>query len=74
MAPATSSPILLDERTAAAALYVTPRTLQEWRRRGGGPQFVRISSRCIRYRPQDLAAWPAERLRTSTSDGAGAVQ
>jgi hypothetical protein len=74
MAPTTSSPILLDERTAAAALYLTPRTLQEWRRRGGGPQYVRVSSRCIRYRPEDLAAWAAERLRTSTSDGAEGVR
>lgn len=74
MPAATTTPILLDERTAATALYVTPRTLQEWRRRGGGPQFVRVSSRCIRYRPEDLAAWAAERLRTSTSDGAEGVQ
>ncbi len=56
--------ILLDERAAAAALGVTPRAMQEWRRSGGGPQYVRISSRCIRYRPQDLSAWAAERLRT----------
>ena len=62
--------ILLDERAAAAALGVTPRAMQEWRRSGGGPQYVQISSRCIRYRPQDLSAWAAERLRTSTPAGA----
>lgn len=59
--------ILLDERAAAAALGMTPRAMQEWRRTGGGPQYVRISSRCIRYRPEDLAAWAAERLQSSGS-------
>ena len=59
--------ILLDERAAAAALGMTPRAMQEWRRSGGGPQYVRISSRCIRYRPEDLREWAAERLRTTPS-------
>ena len=54
--------ILLDERAAAVALGVTPRAMQEWRRSGFGPPCVRVSSRCIRYRPEDLRAWAAERL------------
>lgn len=64
----TPHPILYDERQAAAALGMTPRTMQEWRRTGEGPPFVRISSRCIRYRPNDLVTWAADRLRTSTND------
>lgn len=64
----TPCAILVDERTAADALRLTPRTLQEWRRRGGGPPYVQVSSRCIRYRPSDLEEWAADRLRTSTSD------
>ena len=60
--------ILLTEEEAAAALGFTPRFLQERRFRGGGPQFVKISARAVRYRPEDLHAWAAERLRTSTSD------
>jgi hypothetical protein len=59
--------ILLDERGAAAALGLTPRTLQAWRHSGGGPLYVRISSRCVRYRPEDLQAFARERLCTSTS-------
>lgn len=62
-----AKPILLDERAAAATLGLTPRTLQSWRNRGGGPAFVRVSSRCIRYRVEDLEAWAADRVRTSTS-------
>jgi predicted DNA-binding transcriptional regulator AlpA len=60
--------ILVDERTAATMIDMTPRFLQERRRRGNGPPFVQISSRCIRYRPEDIEAWAEERLRTSTSD------
>ena len=61
--------ILLDERAAAAALGMTPRAMQEWRRRGDGPPYVRISSRCIRYRPEDLRQWAAERLRVAPEPG-----
>ena len=59
---------LLTEREAADFLGVTARCLQAWRYRGGGPKFVRISSRCIRYRKSDLVEWVEERLRSSTSD------
>jgi predicted DNA-binding transcriptional regulator AlpA len=64
----TTTAILLTERQAADALGFTPRTLAEWRYRGGGPPFVRVSARAVRYRPDDLDAWARERLRTSTSD------
>jgi hypothetical protein len=60
--------ILLNEREAADAIGLTPRFLVERRRTGDGPPFVRVSSRCIRYRPQDIERWAVERLRTSTSD------
>ena len=58
------TPMLLDERQAATALGLTPRTLQSWRHRGGenAIPFVRISARCIRYRPEDLREWAAGRL------------
>ena len=59
---------LIDESKAAATLDVSPRAMQAWRQRGGGPAFVRISSRCIRYRRHDLVAWAEARLRSSTSD------
>ena len=59
--------ILPDERASAEALDVTPRAMQEWRRRGTGPRYVRISSRCIRYRPDDLREWVADRMLESTA-------
>jgi hypothetical protein len=60
--------LLVDEAHAAELLSVNPRTLQQWRLRGTGPQFVRISTRCVRYRYRDLFAWAEERLRSSTSE------
>ena len=59
---------LLTQEEAAGRLGLSPRFLEVRRYRGDGPPFVRVSSRCVRYRPQDLEAWTAERVRTSTSD------
>ncbi len=59
---------LLSEARASEMLGVTPRALQAWRQRGGGPAFVRISSRCVRYRRRDLVVWLEARVRSSTSD------
>lgn len=59
---------LWNETQTARFLGVEARTLQSWRLKGCGPRFVRISNRCIRYRPSDIRAWVATRLRRSTSD------
>ena len=59
---------LLDEQHAARFLGFTPRALQAWRQRGGGPKFVRISSRAIRYRRCDLIEWAEGKLKSSTSE------
>lgn len=58
---------LVRESEAAAFLGFTPRALQLWRQTGGGPRFVRVSSRAIRYRRRDLVAWAEARLTHSTS-------
>ncbi len=59
---------LLTEKDAADFLDLTTRCLQAWRYRGGGPRFVKISSRCIRYRRGDLLDWVQEKLRSDTSE------
>ena len=59
---------LMDEAAAAAFLNLTRRGLQNFRLTGEGPRFVRISSRCIKYRKIDLISWQESKLRTSTSD------
>ena len=59
---------LIDEKAASAFLGLKVRTMQGFRQRGGGPKFIRISSRCIRYRRIDLRDWVEARMRSSTSD------
>lgn len=59
---------LIPETEAAKFLDLTPRTMQAMRQRGGGPRFVRISARCIKYRRVDLKSYADDRLRSSTSD------
>jgi len=65
---ASGLPLLMTEQEAADLLGFSPRTLQGWRVNGGGPRFVKISKRCVRYRRQDLTEWVEERMRRSTSD------
>ena len=59
---------LIDEKTAGGFVVLTVRTMQAKRQDGGGPPYIVISARCIRYRRCDLKAWADERVRTSTAD------
>lgn len=65
---ALSAPLLVDTASAAAMLGLSPRTLEGMRARGGGPPYVRVSARCVRYRVTDLEAWAAGLVRRSTAD------
>jgi excisionase family DNA binding protein len=57
----------LTEIEAAEILNVSPRTLQQWRVKGGGPPFLKLGS-AVRYDPDALEAWTQTRTRTNTSD------
>ena len=59
-------PELIDERGAAEALAIAPRTLQWWRICGKGPKFVKIG-RSVRYRKVDLLDWIDAGTRENTS-------
>lgn len=59
---------LINQNGAAEFVGLKPRGLEAMRQRGEGPKFVRVSSRCIRYRRIDLREWSESLLRTSTSD------
>ncbi len=58
---------LLNEVAAAECLGYSVRALQNWRNRGGGPLFIRVSKRSIRYRRRDLITWANERVVANTS-------
>lgn len=57
---------LLTTKEAADFLGVTPRFLENRRCIGGGPQYVRISRRVVRYRRADLDRWIQEKIKSST--------
>lgn len=64
---------LIKETEAAQFLSYSIRALQNWRVRGGGPRFVKVSGRSIRYRRRDLIEWSERKLRVHTSDDGGAA-
>lgn len=59
---------LICEKDAAKLLGFTPCFLQARRLRGGGPPFVRISQRAVRYRVSDLKRWAEARIVRNTSE------
>ncbi len=61
---------LMTEAEAAEILCYSVRALQNWRVRGGGPKFIKVSSRSVRYRRRDLLAWIDQRTRNHTSEEA----
>jgi hypothetical protein len=60
---------LLTTDEAATFLSTTRRTLEAWRYAGGGPVFVKLGGKMVRYRPQDLEAFVSGGERTNTSGG-----
>ena len=60
---------LLSTTQAADLLGTTRRTLEDWRHRGAGPVFVKLRSRMVRYRREDLDAFVAAGMRTNTGGG-----
>jgi len=59
---------LINEKAAAAFLGYSVRALQNWRYRGGGPKFVKISQRSVRYRRKELIQWAEENIVSSTAE------
>jgi predicted DNA-binding transcriptional regulator AlpA len=66
-APQTLQSELVNEREAASILCYSVRALQNWRHRGGGPAYVKVSSRSVRYRRADLEKWIEDRTVSHTS-------
>jgi predicted DNA-binding transcriptional regulator AlpA len=65
--------MLLKTPEVAKKLRVTKATLESWRCRGGGPQFVKYG-RAVRYRPEDIEIFLEKSLRSSTSQCCGACK
>lgn len=57
---------LLTTKEAAQYLTIKAQTLEFWRCRGGGPQFIKIG-RAVRYRKTDLDFFTEKNIRVNTS-------
>jgi hypothetical protein len=56
--------LLLETADVAVELGLSPRTLEGWRRRGEGPPYLKVG-RLVKYRPEDIEAYKAARLRAN---------
>jgi len=61
---------MINEHEAADYIGHSVRSLQNWRVRGGGPKFIKVSGRSIRYRRSELNEWANSKLVSSTSEAA----
>jgi hypothetical protein len=66
--PSADSRGLLTERAVAVRLSLSPATLRNWRVKGLGPAFVRLSRRAVRYQGEVVDEWIAMRARRTTCD------
>ena len=57
---------------ASRIVGLSASTLATLRCRGGGPPYVVLNNRTVRYRRRDLFEWVGADLRASTSDPGGA--
>jgi hypothetical protein len=48
---------LVTDSQLSGLLNIPRRTIQGWRRRGGGPPWVRVGRRAIRYDVVNVHAW-----------------
>lgn len=60
---------LLTTPQAGELLGLSPRTLEDWRMRGGGPVFRKLGRRRVLYRLSDLVAYVDDAGRVNTGGG-----
>lgn len=58
----------LNSSATADFLQISEKTLEDWRHRGVGPEFVRIGHRSVRYRLGTLQRWLGDRTVKSPDD------
>ena len=51
---------------------ISPRTLERWRWLGQGPRYLKIGGRVV-YRLEDVEAYEAQQVRTSTASAAAVL-
>ena len=61
---------LMTEKDVAGLICITQRALQNWRLRGGGPEYVKIG-RSVRYQRRDVMKFIEDRKRKHTAQTFG---
>ena len=59
---------LLTAEQVAELLGLTKRCLANWRYRGGGPKYLKIGHKTVRYRYSDLMRWLEDRKFSNSSE------
>lgn len=59
---------VVDSAEASRLLGISVATLNTWRSRGGGPEFIKVGCRAVRYQRKQLMRFLTENRRISTSD------
>jgi len=60
---------LIDEREAAKLLGIAPITLKLWRLADRAPRHIKLGTRTIRYRREDVQAWISDRAHDPVAVG-----
>lgn len=63
-------PVWLTARQAAGVLGLAEQTLAVWRMEGGGPTWVKMGAKAVRYRAEDVRKWIGRRVRGVEATGA----
>lgn len=66
---------LLKESSAGCVLGIKGATLRKWRQLGVGPDYIRLSNRCVRYARADLVKFlESRRVKPANGGRAGVRQ
>jgi hypothetical protein len=62
-------PMMLTSAEVGRLLRVSHWTLQEWRKAGRGPRFVKLTHAVVRYPLLEFGLWLGEHLRSTVKSG-----
>jgi len=65
---------LLTTRQAAEFLGLSESALEKYRVVGGGPRYLKLGHKIVRYAPQELKNWSMARVYMSTSDAGTTIK
>ncbi|HLO75161.1 MAG TPA: helix-turn-helix domain-containing protein [Magnetospirillum sp.] len=60
--------VLLTPPEVAARLQVSVKSLENWRRTGAGPRFIRLGRCCVRYAREDVEDFIRARTARNTAE------